>query len=169
MGYGKLNVWVRTLDCALVTKAAVTVVDCHGRKVASSPWIEMPIELKVPPGCFIVRAHGCIVGQGNYESDRCLVIVRCGEEVCVNLVVPTFSQCVKSIIQPLVDNARRVQIPDDEIGAAVDVLVKAAGLPQDKILEKMNLRIDDLKDAEEEEEKEHLKIVNDIKEFYKKR
>ncbi|MDD2665498.1 MAG: hypothetical protein PHD13_01765 [Methanocellales archaeon] len=168
MGYGKLNVWVRTLDCALVTKAAVTVVDCHGRLIASAPWAELPRELKVPPGCYIVRAHGCIVGQGNYESDRCMVIVRCGEEMCVNLLVPTFAHCVKSIIQPLVDNARRLKIPDDKIGGAIGVLAKAAELPPAEILKKVDLRINDFKDAEEVEEKEHLKIVKGIKEFCKK-
>ncbi|HIH36309.1 MAG TPA: hypothetical protein HA232_00150 [Methanocellales archaeon] len=157
------------MNCALVTKASVTVVDCNGRQIATSPWAELPRELNVPPGCYILRAHGCIMGQGNYESDRCMVIVRCGEEICVNLVVPTFAHCVKSIIQPLVENARRLKIPEDKIGGAVGVLAKAAALPnRAEIIKKVDLRINDFKDAEEAEEKEHLKIVKGIKEFCKK-
>jgi hypothetical protein len=167
MGKAKLNVWVRTLDCLMISKASVTVVDCHGRMIAEASWDALPRELEVPPGCYIVRAHGCIFGQGNYESDRSLVMVRCGEEACVNLVVPTFAHCLKSIAGPFIENARRLKIPEVEIGKAMGVFAKAANIPQEELVKKIDLRLGDLKEATEGKDKEHLAVVKESMKFLK--
>jgi len=169
MGFAKLNVWVRDLKCELAEKANVTVVDCHGRVIAEAIWDELPRELQVPPGCYIVRAHACYYGTGgslkNYHSDRSMVMVRCGEEACVNLVIPEFVNCAKDIVQPLIAQAIELQIHPQIIKEFVGTLGKIARISDEEFINKVDLRINDLKDAKEEDLKNHVIQLKKLKEL----
>jgi hypothetical protein len=169
MGFAKLNVWVSDLKCELAKKASVTVVDCHGRVIAEAPWNELPRELQVPPGCYIVRAHACYYGPGgslkNYQSDRSMVMVRCGEEACVNLVIPEFVNCAKDIVQPLIAQAMELQIHPQKIKEFVGTLGEIARIPVEEFIGKIDLRTNDLKDAEEEDVKNQVIQLKKLKEL----
>jgi len=171
MSKAKLNVWVRDLKCDIAIYAKVKVVDCKGRNIAEAPLAKLPREIEVPPGCYIVRAYACYYGPDgklkNYYSDRSMVIVRCGEEACVTLVIPEFVNCAKDIALPFVENALLMKIPDEDIRKMVGVLAKAADIPQKKILEKVDLRINDLKDAKEDDIKKHVADLKNMKKFLK--
>ncbi|RZN15556.1 MAG: hypothetical protein EF812_02135 [Methanosarcinales archaeon] len=169
MGFAKLNVWVRDLKCELAKKAGVTVVDCHGRVIETASWGDLPRELQVPPGCYIVRAHACYFGHGgslkNYQSDRSMVIVRCGEEACVNLVIPEFVNCAKDIVQPLIAQAIELRMHPQKIKELVGTLGEIARIPVEEFIKKIDLRTNDLRYAEEEDVKNHVIELKKLKEL----
>ncbi|MFZ2071258.1 MAG: hypothetical protein WAV32_06655, partial [Halobacteriota archaeon] len=49
------------------------------------------IEVDVPPGCYVVWTRVCY-GK-NEETNKVMVIVDCGEEVCVNLLLDDVETC----------------------------------------------------------------------------
>jgi len=65
---------------------------------AHQPQVIKHIEVEVPQGCYIVRAW---VYWGNLWTDRAMVIVCCGEEACVNLIVPRKVNCIPDVIVPV--------------------------------------------------------------------
>lgn len=60
------------------------------------------IEIDIPPGCYKVWTR-CCHGQ-NEETSLQLISPRCGEEACVNLLLPTLKICAQAIVHPLIDH-----------------------------------------------------------------
>lgn len=87
MGYGTINIWVRERDGCCVAEMngyAWAQCCCDQEKIIETRLEKGHAELKVPPGCYIVDASwkpGCC---GNAKET--IVIVGCGETVCVNLI-----------------------------------------------------------------------------------
>lgn len=87
MGYGIINVWVRERnDCCVVDMNGYAWAQCCGdrEKLIETELRNGHAELKVPPGCYIVDASwkpGCCG-----DAKETMVIVGCGETVCVNLI-----------------------------------------------------------------------------------
>jgi hypothetical protein len=104
-------------------------------------------EVDVPPGCYVVRVHVC--GGGNEWSDRTMVIARCGEEACVNVVIKEAETCIKEVMIPLLRLAEEIHLPRDLVQVAVDVLGKAGSVPIEMIAENLEKRTIEFKDVKE--------------------
>lgn len=111
------------------------------------------MQVEVPPGCYVVRVHVC--GGGNEWSDRTMVIVRCGDEACVNLVIKEAETCFKEAIIPLLRVAEEVRIPKEQIQVAANVLGKAGRIPINEVKKDLQERVKQLRDV-----KEASKVVN---------
>lgn len=111
-------------------------------KISDGPDIRINhIEVDVPPGCYVVRAWKC--GGGNEVTDRRMVIVGCGDHVCVNLIVPRAhgkGGCIDNMIFPFIKHAKRIQMPDEEINMVVDKLVAAGELNKEEIIKEGEVR-----------------------------
>ena len=140
-----LNIWLRDRNCSIIEKwAHLHIYNCHDQPVI--PWTEFTgghIEVKVPPGCYLVTAG---VEGGNIYTDMTMVIVRCGDDACVNLVLNDFERreafpvagerpkllppiqqgCGPRIGPALIANAAKQKINVDEVRKALGVIYRAA-------------------------------------------
>ncbi len=162
MGFAKMNVWIRKINCQIINGSFhIHVYDCHSKEVIPSTYCSNGhAEIQIPPGCYIVQAGMYNPSHSNIYTDRAVVIVRCGEEACVNLVLPNFKAekpelvvqplelhyCLGTFIPALVYNARKEKIDDKDLKMAVDVIAKAAKMDRDKIFDAVKA---DIKISEE--------------------
>jgi hypothetical protein len=155
----KLNVWIRNRKCEVITDATfhLDLYPCCGGGRISRTWVAKPneghAELEVPPGCYLVTAGlypGLAVDGlwGNFYTDWAMVIVRCGDDACVNLILNNFKRtakdiettkpkvpvaliqegCAGRIIIPLVVNAVKAGVRKEDIQKTIAVLAKASDL-----------------------------------------
>jgi hypothetical protein len=123
MGMAKLNVWVRDKDfpCKpdMRWKWSVDVFVCDGTPLkwcgttyygAHETW-HGHVEIEVPPGCYIVRARTGSKGHHNLFTHATMVIVRCGDTACVNLVPPGVWTCGVQFNMALEFQAKTGNIP----------------------------------------------------------
>jgi hypothetical protein len=59
------------------------------------------IEVDIPPGCYVVWTR-CCFGQ-NEETNKAMQIVRCGDHLCLNLLLPTVETCSAAVLHPMID------------------------------------------------------------------
>lgn len=84
MGFGKINIWIRDRKTCGVLPAVgeVTVAQCCGKVVLEDKISDGHVDLKVPPGCYIVTAR-LEKSKATYET---MVIVNCDKSACVNFL-----------------------------------------------------------------------------------
>jgi hypothetical protein len=170
MGFGRLNIWIRDKHCKVFdARGYVTIKTCDGKVLEwcgenyGRVWLNCGhAEVKVPPGCYIVRARVCY-HHNNDDTDRAMVIVGCDEDACVNLIAPTFHQCVRAVVPPFLRIARELDMPEKDVELAVATLMKAAAVSKDEMDERIGRRIEDLKDEEEKDVKEHRIMLEEVR------
>ncbi len=126
MAKGLLSVWARDpKNCSVVqSNGYVWARNC----CTSEEWHEAKLkdghaQFEVPPGCYIVGGYiypGCC---GMLKET--MVIVKCDETVCVNLLRDYRGDPIRSI-KTYVAHAREAKIPEEEIEKFVRVLEKIA-------------------------------------------
>lgn len=154
---GKLNVWVRDINCEVVDEPGYLIVyTCHGNLIMYPYFPNGHAEVDVPPGCYIIMAKLCISGVGNIQTDKTMVIVKCGKETCVNLFLPNFAvdvdtpvvkqaqlekqplmlyYCPAAILPALIVNAGTADIKPEELQATIDVIARAARIDKEILLD----------------------------------
>ena len=106
------------------------------------------IEVDVPPGCYIVRAWVC---YGNLWTERVMSIVSCGDDACVNLIVPKAEHCIRMVIIPYAIEARAKAIPyDPAFLNSLELLAQAGGFTLQEIAEEIDRLIKELECADVE-------------------
>lgn len=106
------------------------------------------IEVEVPPGCYIVRAWVC---YGNLWTDRVMVIVGCGEEACVNLIVPLRENCIPDVILPVGIAAHEMQLQPDKVRIATEVLMRTGRIQREVLLKELTDLTRELKESKAED------------------
>jgi hypothetical protein len=89
----------------------VAIMHCDGRVLTwcGRRYVAIPapcghVELKVPPGCYVIRggesmgvdAHGGVTG--NHMTDHAVVTACCDEATCVTLFAPSAHNCVFGVV-----------------------------------------------------------------------
>lgn len=176
MGLGKLNIWVRDVNCNVIKKAGhLHITDCHKNDVIRPFWFkEGHTEIEVPPGCYIVTAG--MIG-GNIYTDKTMVIVNCGDDACINLVMTDFSAsnppalvqqplqyyCPLLFVGPLVQHALSRNLSKDDLHKAIDVIAQAANMDKEQMRDIMKKEAEmlrtNLKQFPDEEQKDVVKYV----------
>lgn len=196
MGKAKLNIWVRDKNCRVIKKPGhLHIYNCLGEQVFAG-WVILDghAEVEIPPGSYIVVAG--MIG-GNIYSDKTIVIVRCGDEACVNLVLPEYLEsatpanlnlqlargnllaiggCAIRLIPALGVHAIRKNV---DPGVAFDVLIKTAEIDRGQLVAAIEKDMTDLKEnideirrtapEEEKEAIEYLELLAKIKEMVAKK
>jgi hypothetical protein len=153
MGMARVNVWFRDEKCRPYYNKTnvpgwdwVTVTNCMGDVVVDKhpvPVNKANVELELPPGCYIVQGHVCGEEPGvNEFTDKAIVIVGCGQEECVNLIVPRAHTCVVQVMNPVVRALARLNVPDVEIVRTARVLMQAGAVSQDEMVGVLQRRLD---------------------------
>lgn len=65
--------------------------------ISTGPYLE-DISIKVPPGCYKIKARVCF--NKNEDTNEVCVMVRCEERTCVCLLLPEVMDCGKGFIHP---------------------------------------------------------------------
>lgn len=140
MGLGKLNIWIRyepdiTWSCKIDSENRwwVTIYDCSrrilewcGKRYARiGPTEHGHIEIKVPPGCYILSAIGYATGHNTFTAPA-FVQVGCGETVCVNLLAPIQHTCgwywIAGVTQAAKEKVVPPRVAQQAINATKEVL-----------------------------------------------
>ena len=148
MGYVKLNIWLRDERCKPFKIQRqdgldyVTVMNCAGEVVqtADVPVGEAHIELKVPPGCYVIQGHVCEPGINTF-TDKAIVIAGCGQELCVDLIVPIIRTCVVRDMHAFVTAAMVANIPRIDIATTVRTILAAGKIPREEMATDIEARI----------------------------
>lgn len=127
MAKGLLSVWAREPGCSVVQSDGEVLARncCTGEEWYKAKLENGHAQFEVPPGCYIV--YGIIyTGPGWFTVLReTIVIVKCDETVCVNLLRVYLGDPIRSILT-YVAHAREAKIPEEEIEKFVRVLEKIA-------------------------------------------
>lgn len=179
-GLAKLNVWVRDKNCEIVDRAGhLHIYNCQGKQVFSQWFSNGHKEVDLAPGCYIVQAG---VVYGNIYTDKAFVLLKCGDEACVNLILPNFSvsnppalnmqplalyYCPSAILPAFAWNAAKAGITAGEVMKVIEILAKAAGIDKKLMLDslKSELRMfeENLKLMTPEAQKETMDFIQQVK------
>jgi len=180
MSYAKFNVWIRDQKCCGVIHRSfhLHVFSCCGKQVFSGVFKDGHAEFRMPPGCYIVRAGVYFPHQSNIYTDRAMVIVRCGEEACVNLILPKYVEpkpvptevttanlianvgCAPAVILALGVEALQKNIDPEE---AFDVIMKTAEIDKKQMIAAIENDIQEISENIDEISKEERKDVEEYK------
>lgn len=130
--------WVRIYDVGYYTPNDARASEGSGwrwQKVLDKPFKN--VEMEIPPGAYIVQGHFCQhpfspphppkpgIYDLNYVTDRVLVTATCGQEICVNLIVPQFATCIHGLLPPLLEHG---DVGIENMRTTVATLLKAANI-----------------------------------------
>ncbi len=169
---GKLDIWVRDESCKVVkTKYPggdyIAVTPCGGKaEIHSFPSTgEAHMVIEVPPGCYILGGQICEMPEYNVAIQRTMVIVGFNQELCVNLVIPVVTTCVRDDLPVFIELARLARVPEQNLRIAAQVMLIAGKISPDAMAEVMQGRITTLKDAKGSPEriKEYQSTLDMIK------
>lgn len=160
MGLAKLNVWIRDEQGKVCVNTSVDprydwvkiwYPDDYPNSLPIKK-VNLPkglahVEVEIPPGVYIVQGHFCELNQlmpdkthVNEATDRAFVTASCGQEICLNLIVPNFVSCVHAILNPLINVATMVGIKDTHIQLATATLLAAAKIPKENAIKDFEAR-----------------------------
>jgi hypothetical protein len=105
------------------------------------------IDLKVPPGCYVVWTRVCY-GR-NEETNKVMAIVDCGKEACVNLLLNKVNRCIREVLYPFAVQAIDKGLPEREVKIAVKALMEAGEIQKKEFVEENEQRIEELQDQKE--------------------
>jgi hypothetical protein len=152
MGLGTLQVWITSEGnpCVISERDehdnrpwVIAVWHCDGalltwcgRKYFNIPAPCGHVELKLPPGCYVVRAadgqaitaDGKVIG--NHWSDHAVVTVCCDQAACVTLFSPTAHNCGIGFLRVLEQLVARQIMPDEARRAMEAMQVVINKLPE---------------------------------------
>jgi len=114
------------------------------------------IELDIPPGCYIVRAWVC---WGNLWTDRAMVIVGCGGEACVNLIVPQRQNCIRDVLIPVAFAAHDIKLAPDRVRAATEVLMATGEIQRDALRKELTDLTKELKESKAKDAPKYLEAL----------
>lgn len=123
------------------------------------------IEVEIPPGCYVVWTRVCY--GGNEETNKVMVIVDCGGEACVNLLLDRAETCVREVLYPAAILAIEKRIPENEVGIAVKALMQIAEIPKKVFVAELEQKFGELQETKGRESQEYLKATDKLLEVVK--
>lgn len=163
MGYGTINVWIREPDdCSVadVNGYAWARACCSQKIVDRKPLKNGHAELTVPPGCYIVDAAwrpGCCG-----TAKETVVIIKCNETVCVNLIREWAGDPYKSLTA-YVHHGKKAGIPKAEIDRFLGTLDRIGKTVPGRKVRKYTE--DEIAILGEVSDPEHEKILKEYRQF----
>jgi hypothetical protein len=122
------------------------------------------IEVEVPPGCYIVRVWVC---YQNLWSDRVMVIVGCGKEACVNLLVPPKDNCIRDVIIPFGKAAHDMRLQPDKVRIATEMLMTTGLIQRETVLREVTDLNRELKESKVNEALKYVQALEFIEKVVK--
>jgi hypothetical protein len=148
MGLATLQIWFTSegAPCTISERDEhdnlpweVAVMHCDGRalKWCGRRYVGIPapcghVELKVPPGCYVIRGgenlrvdtHDGVLG--NHMTDHAVVTACCDESTCVTLFAPSAHNCVFGVTAALTGLVAADKLPAEVARPALEALKAVA-------------------------------------------
>jgi hypothetical protein len=122
-----INVWIREPgDCTIadVEGYAWARPCCNWNIMYQGELINGHTEIDVPPGCYIMSAAFRPECCG--KTERTMVVVKCDESVCVNLIREYAGKPILNLTA-LLFHAREAKVPEKQLEILAEILEKIAG------------------------------------------
>lgn len=128
MGFATLNIWVSGMDdpCSIDDRTwYVTIYNCDGKvlKWCNRNYVVLPakcghLEVKVPPGCYYLKAVWSFSFLGgifhvNHFTDAAIVCACCDETTCVTLFNPSLHRCGTIVLRAIRDVVQQKGLKPD--------------------------------------------------------
>lgn len=99
------------------------------------------LEADIPPGCYKIWTRVC--HGNNEETSVVMVNVKCGDEGCVNLLLPQLKTCAAYVMHPLMDKIVYEQhlADDDQRLVAFRAVMYGAQIAKAEVLNQLNYRL----------------------------
>jgi len=97
------------------------------------------IEVDVPPGCYIVWTRVCY--KRNEETNKVMVIVRCGEEACINLLLDAVETCTNELFHPFFKRAVELELDKDILQGAIRGMMAVGRKPKREVEMELEQRL----------------------------
>jgi len=97
------------------------------------------IEVDVPPGCYAVWTRICY--GHNEETNKVMVVVGCGDEACVNLILNALTTCTRQVFHPLLEQAAIAGLAKADLQAAARVLMAVGKMPKKDVQAELRQRL----------------------------
>jgi hypothetical protein len=107
------------------------------------------IEVDAPPGCYIVYTRVCY-SPTNENTYKAIVILGCGTEACVNLMLPTAQQCGHDFIFPFLNGAVALNIPKANLQAAAKAIMQVAEINEKDFNDELDQRAKEVTSLKDE-------------------
>lgn len=119
------------------------------------------VELDVPPGCYVVWTRVCY--GGNEETNKVMVLVRCGDDACVNLILNAVQTCVRQVVNPLLERGVLADVPLHDLEVAARVLMRVGDIPKEQLVAEHGERLELVRMREPRMQKVTARILDMIK------
>jgi hypothetical protein len=100
------------------------------------------IEVDVPPGCYVVWTRVC--HGRNEETNKVMVIVGCGDDACVNLLLNDVETCSKELLHPFLVRAVEMRLSKQELKVAAKMLMGVAEKPKKELVVELGQRLEEI-------------------------
>jgi hypothetical protein len=109
------------------------------------------IECEVPPGSYIVWVRVC--HGNNEETSAFQAVARCGDDVCINLLLPHLKTCSAQVLHPLMDLLVNEQLManDEDRLKVLQGIMKGAQVAKQEVLAQADWRIQEAVDGDKPE------------------
>jgi hypothetical protein len=75
-----------------------------------------------------------------------MVIVKCGEEACVNLILPAVETCARDGVHAILAKAKELNFADRHLEIAANIMAKVANLAPEVVANESRMRLAELKE-----------------------
>lgn len=116
------------------------------------------VEVDVPPGCYVVWTRVCF--GDNEETNKVMVVVGCGAEACVNLMLDQVKTCTGNVFWPLIDEAVALDVPNRDLRGAARLMNVVRDKNRDEVFAELEQRIEDA--GENAEIRKRLEKVREV-------
>ncbi len=101
------------------------------------------IEVDVPPGCYVVWTRICY--NKNEETNKVMVIVGCGDDACVNLLLDAVETCTNNALHPILDKLQNLGYAKEKIRLVAEGLMAVAEKPKNDLVLELDQRRDEVR------------------------
>ncbi len=118
------------------------------------------IEVDVPPGCYVVWTRVCYTD--NEETNKVMVIVGCGDEACVNLLLDAVETCTNNAIHPILGRLVEIGIPKRDMQVVAKGLMAVAEKSKREMVADLDQRLAEVRDMKDPGLQKAIGVIKDI-------
>jgi hypothetical protein len=89
-----------------------------------------------------------------------MVIVGCGGEACVNLIVPEKQNCIRDVLIPVAIAAHKLRLPIDRVRVATEVLMATGEIHRDALRKELTDLTKEMKESKAKDAHNYIEALD---------
>ena len=118
------------------------------------------VEVDIPPGCYVVWTRVC--HRRNEETNKVMVIVDCGGEACVNLLLDAVERCGKELLHPALERLYEMRFPKDDLQVVANGLMAIAEKPKKEVVQELGQRLQEVEERKDSGSQKAIRAIMEI-------